>query len=154
MTVASRPVRLTDRRANLNETRTGLPTRVADKRSSRRQNLARSIHRDAARKVAAKKRWTTNDISAFGVTLTLVLLGTILAANTNQPVFWLLIGPGPLAVGFTFITFFRQGFGRRHSSPTIVKQNHRSSSQCKGAISCAGRSRSKEKECALIVPGF
>jgi hypothetical protein len=62
---------------------------------------------------AIKGRWTRGDISVFGFTLSLVLLGTILSAHTDRPVFWLLAGPGPVAIGFTLITFLRQGFGRR-----------------------------------------
>jgi hypothetical protein len=50
------------------------------------------------------------------VILTLVLLGTIAAAHTDHPVFSLLVGPAPLGVGFTVITFLRQGFGRQIAS--------------------------------------
>jgi hypothetical protein len=53
---------------------------------------------------------TNSDMGAFSFTLTLQLLGTIAAAHTDHPVFWLLVGPMPLAVGFTLITFVRQGF--------------------------------------------
>jgi hypothetical protein len=49
-------------------------------------------------------------MGAFSFTLTLQLLGTIAAAHTDHPVFWLLVGPMPLAVGFTLMTFVRQGF--------------------------------------------
>jgi hypothetical protein len=52
---------------------------------------------------------SNRDMSAFGFTLTLQLLGTIVAAHTTHPVFWLLVGPMPLAIGFTLITFARQG---------------------------------------------
>jgi 4-carboxymuconolactone decarboxylase len=54
----------------------------------------------------------TGDIGVFGFTLSLVLLGTILSAHSDRPVLWLLLGPGPIAIGFTLITFLRQGFGR------------------------------------------
>ena len=56
--------------------------------------------------------WTKCDMSTFGLSLTLLLLGTIAAANTNHPVFWLLIGPAPLAAGFTVLTVFRKRFSR------------------------------------------
>jgi len=45
---------------------------------------------------------------AFGFTLTVLLLGTIAAANTNRPVFWLLIGPAPIAAGFTVLRYIRK----------------------------------------------
>jgi len=54
-----------------------------------------------------KERWTTGDISGFGFAFTLVLLGTILSAYSDRPVFWLLVGPGPLVVGLTVVTFLR-----------------------------------------------
>jgi hypothetical protein len=54
-----------------------------------------------------KERWTTSDISGFGFAFTLVLLGTILSAYSDRPVFWLLVGPGPLVVGLTVVTFLR-----------------------------------------------
>ena len=56
---------------------------------------------------------TGNDMSAFSFSLTLLLLGTIAAADTNHPVFWLSIGPAPLVAGFTILTFFRKRVCRR-----------------------------------------
>jgi hypothetical protein len=63
--------------------------------------------------------WTGKDMSAFSIVLMLLLLGIFAAAYTDRPVFWLLIGPAPLAVGYTLITFFRQGFGRICSKEKI-----------------------------------
>ena len=63
-------------------------------------------HRDAMNK-SMKEHWTTGDISGFGFAFTLVLLGTILSAYSDRPVFWLLVGPGPLVVGLTVVTFLR-----------------------------------------------
>jgi len=57
--------------------------------------------------------WAGRDVSAFSIVLMLLLLGMFAAAHTDRPVFWLLVGPAPLAVGFTLITFLRQGFGRQ-----------------------------------------
>ena len=51
--------------------------------------------------------WTTGDISGYGFALTLVLSGTILSAYSDRPVFWLLVGPGPLVMGLTLIAFLR-----------------------------------------------
>jgi hypothetical protein len=50
------------------------------------------------------------DMSTFSFTLTLLLLGTIGAAQSDNPVFWLLIGPAPFAVMFTGLVFLRQQF--------------------------------------------
>ena len=41
------------------------------------------------------------DISGFGFVLTLMLLCEIAAAQTDHPVFWLLVGPTPLALAVT-----------------------------------------------------
>ena len=57
--------------------------------------------------------WTGKDMSAFSIVLMLLLLGIFAAAHTDRPVFWLLVGPAPLAVGFTLTTFLRQGLGRQ-----------------------------------------
>ncbi|MGA8656566.1 MAG: hypothetical protein WB586_10485 [Chthoniobacterales bacterium] len=48
-------------------------------------------------------------MSTFSFTMTLLLLGTIGAAQTDNPMFWLLIGPAPFAVVFTGLVFFRWG---------------------------------------------
>jgi hypothetical protein len=60
-----------------------------------------------------KTAWTEKDMSAFSIVLLLLLLGIVAATQTDRPVFWLLVGPVPLAVGFTLVTFVRQGFGRQ-----------------------------------------
>lgn len=64
------------------------------------------------RKHIRRSAQTNRDMSAFSFTLALQLLGTIAAAHTAHPVFWLLVGPMPLAVGFTLVTFIRQGVFR------------------------------------------
>jgi hypothetical protein len=67
--------------------------------------------------VVSRKRRGTNstrkDMSVFSFVLMLLLLGMFAAAHSDRPVFWLLVGPFPLAVGFTLTTFLRQGFGRQ-----------------------------------------
>ena len=47
-------------------------------------------------------------LTVSGFVFMLVLVGAILAANTDRPVFWLLIGPAPVAVLHTIRTFLRQ----------------------------------------------
>lgn len=50
------------------------------------------------------------DMSAFSFTLTLLLSSTIAAANADRPLFWLLIGPAPLAIGLVAAVFLRRRF--------------------------------------------
>ena len=50
-----------------------------------------------------------NDMSTFTFGLTLLLLATTGAAQTDNPTFWLLIGPAPFAVVFAGLVFFRHG---------------------------------------------
>jgi hypothetical protein len=56
---------------------------------------------------------TRSDMTASSFALTLLLIATITAAYTDRPVFWLLMGPVPLAAGFAMIAFFQQRPGRR-----------------------------------------
>jgi hypothetical protein len=98
------------------------PADATNKGSKPRQILVRSNHRSVTSNSPIKGRWTTGDVSVFGFTCSLVVLGTILSAYSDRPIFWLLIGPGPIAIGFTLISFFRQGFGKRHGSPAVEKR--------------------------------
>ncbi len=54
--------------------------------------------------------WRREDMSGLSFTLTLLLLGTVAAAQTDQPVLWLLVGPVPLAVGLVAVAFLRRRF--------------------------------------------
>jgi len=60
--------------------------------------------------------WTERDMSSFTFVLMLLILGLFMAAHSDRPVFWLLVGPGPLAIGFTLTTFVRRGFLRQFCS--------------------------------------
>jgi hypothetical protein len=77
---------------------------------------------------------TASDMSASSIILTLVLLGTIVAGHTDHPVFWLLVGPAPLGIGFTAIMFFRYSLSRDRSLPTVPEQEARSSGGPKQVI--------------------
>jgi hypothetical protein len=95
------------------------------KEAAKRPSLSQELSRlrkglnDVAKSVTPPNRsGSRRDMSAFSFCLTLLLLGTIAAANTNHPVFWLLIGPAPLAAGFMVLQFFRKRFGWR--SPFVV----------------------------------
>lgn len=93
-------------------------------------------------------------MSVFGITLTLVLLGTIAAAHTDCPVLWLLIGPAPLGVGFTVIAFLRHGFIRHRSLPTVRERNYCGGDQSTGVTRNAAKNRRKAYAGTTIVPGF
>ena len=77
------------------------------------RDLTRScdIFPDLTRKENRPKRpdRTSGDMTASCFTLTLLLIVTIVAAYTDRPVFWLLMGPVPLATGFALIACFQQG---------------------------------------------
>ena len=83
---------------------------VAQNPESRPATNRRWSHRDEMNK-PIKDTWTSGDISGFGFAFALVLLSTILSAYSDRPVFWLLVGPGPLVVGLTVITFLRYTIG-------------------------------------------
>ena len=53
------------------------------------------------------------DLTVSSFVFTLVLVGAILAAYTDRPVFWLLIGPAPVAVLHTIRTFLRRRLRRQ-----------------------------------------
>jgi hypothetical protein len=55
--------------------------------------------------------------------LALVLVGVVVAAHTDHPIFWLLIGPTPFAVVHTTRTFLRQRVIRREGALMFCKRN-------------------------------
>jgi hypothetical protein len=58
-------------------------------------------------------------MSPFTFTLTLLLLSTIGAAQTDNPMFWLLIGPASFALVFTGLVFLRQEFSPRRTGKPL-----------------------------------
>ena len=52
--------------------------------------------------------WMREDMRPLSFTFTLVLLGTLAAMQTDQPLFWLLAGPLPLAVGCAGVRLTRR----------------------------------------------
>jgi hypothetical protein len=56
---------------------------------------------------------TKRDMPVSSFMLALVLTGVVVATHTDHPVFWLLIGPIPVAVLHTTSTFLRQRVIRR-----------------------------------------
>ena len=109
-------------------------------------------HRRSISNSTIKGQWTSGDISLFGFTLSLVLIGTILSAPTDRPVFWLLVGPGPIAIGFTLITFLRQGFGRCHGLPAVEKRGRRGEHSNK-VVRNTGRLCGENQSCTVTTPG-
>ena len=63
------------------------------------------------------------DLTVSGFVFTLVLVGVILAAHTDRPVFWLLIGPIPVAVLYTIRTFLRQLLRRQENLLAFYKRD-------------------------------
>ncbi len=53
------------------------------------------------------------DLTVSSFVFTVVLVGVLLAAHTDRPVFWLLIGPAPLGVLHTIRTFLQQRVNRQ-----------------------------------------
>ena len=62
------------------------------------------------------------DISGFGFLLILILLCEIAAAQTDHPVFWLLVGPTPLALALTAKRLLQYRPNRSCSGKTIGQE--------------------------------
>jgi hypothetical protein len=69
-------------------------------------------------------------MSTSTFTVTLLLLGTIGATQTDNPTFWLLMGPAPFAVVLTGLVFFRQGFSPRHRKTSALRADHHPVNTC------------------------
>jgi hypothetical protein len=72
----------------------------------RRHGLVRNRPSTALR--TSQRGQMKRDLTVSGFVFALVSVGVILAAYTDRPVFWLLIGPAPVAVLHTTRTFLRQ----------------------------------------------
>jgi Flp pilus assembly protein TadB len=62
------------------------------------------------------------DLTVSSFVLALVSVGVLLAAYTDQPVFWLLIGSAPLGVLHTMRTFLRLRVNRRHGLLVVYER--------------------------------
>jgi hypothetical protein len=95
-----------------------VPVANQPKRATDRPSLSRELTRQCkvlsdlrkTERSAKESDWSGKDMSSFSFTLTLLLSGTIAAANADQPLFWLLIGPTPLAIGLAAAIFLRPRF--------------------------------------------
>ena len=65
---------------------------------------------------------TKRDLTVSSFMLALVLVGVVVAAHTDHPVFWLLVGPSPFAVLHTTRTFLRQHVIRREGPLMFCKR--------------------------------
>ena len=73
---------------------------------------------------ASQQDQMKRDLTVSGFIFALVLVGVILAANTEQPVFWLLIGPAPVAILHTMRTFLRQVLRPASQRSGVVETDH------------------------------
>ncbi len=62
------------------------------------------------------------DLTVSSFVLALVSVGVLLAAYTDQPLFWLLIGSAPLGVLHTIRTFLRLRVNRRHGLLVVYER--------------------------------
>ena len=66
---------------------------------------------------------TKRDLTVSSFMLALVLVGVVVAAHPDHPVFWLLVGPTPFAVLHTTRTFLRQRVIRREGPLMFCKRD-------------------------------
>lgn len=76
--------------------------------------------RTAIRPIESGK--ATRDLTVSGFLLALVLAAVVAAGHTDQPVFWLLIGPTPFVLLHTVRTFLRQRVIRRGGLLTFCER--------------------------------
>jgi hypothetical protein len=82
--------------------------------------VVRSRARTALR--ARQPSQMKRDLTVSGFVFILVLVGAILSAYTDRPVYWLLIGPTPVAVLHTLRTFLRQRLRRQEGPLEFYKR--------------------------------
>jgi hypothetical protein len=91
----------------------------AFRENCRKQGLVRKRTPTVLR--ASQRDQIKRDLTVSGFVFTLVLVGVILAAHTDRPVFWLLIGPLPVAVLHTIRTFLGQLLRRQEGLLAFYK---------------------------------
>jgi hypothetical protein len=91
------------------------------RKSRRTRTPVSSRTRTAIRRVQSGQ--TKRDLTVSGLMLALVLAGVIAAAYTDQPVFWLLIGPAPFALFHTIRTLLRQRVTQREGLLTFCESD-------------------------------
>ena len=86
-----------------------------------KHGFVRSRVRTALR--ASEPGQMKRDLTESGFVFILVLVGAILTAYTERPVFWLLIGPAPVAALHTLRTFLRQRLRRQEGLLEFYKRD-------------------------------
>jgi hypothetical protein len=115
----SKTFRSADHRSTANVPRDR--TRAAQKSVEKNNNISPEYHcmrtpvRSCTRTAipATESSKTKRDLTVSSFMLTLVSVGVLVAAHTDRPVFWLLIGPTPFAVPHIIRAFLRQRLIRR-----------------------------------------
>src|ERR1700751_4865940 len=94
----------------------------APRRDSKQNSKMSQENRSERTPVRSRKRTAVptigsgdikRDLNVSSFMLALVLAGVVVAAHTDHPVFWLLVGPTPIAVLHTTRTFLQQRVIRR-----------------------------------------
>jgi hypothetical protein len=80
------------------------------------------VHSRSGGTFARQPGTTKRDINGFSFILILILLSEITASQTDNPVFWLLVGPTPLALAFAANRLLRYRSTRSGSGKTISQQ--------------------------------
>jgi hypothetical protein len=80
------------------------------------------VHSRSGGTFARQPGTTKRDINGFSFILILILLSEISASQTDNPVFWLLVGPTPLALAFAAHRLFRYRSTRSGSGKTISQE--------------------------------
>src|SRR5262249_21375801 len=88
----------------------------------RKHGLARNRTPTVSR--ARQQDQMKRDLTVSGFVFALVLVGVILAASTEKPAFWLLVGPAPVAILHTTRTFLRQVLKPASQRSGAVETDH------------------------------
>jgi hypothetical protein len=80
------------------------------------------VHSRSGGTFAKQPGTTKRDVNGFSFILILLLLSEITASQTDNPVFWLLIGPTPLALIFAATRLLRYRSTRSGSEKTISQE--------------------------------
>jgi len=83
------------------------------------RSLTKFVYRTRSRELVKAPGPAKRDISGFGFVLVVMLLCEIAAAQTDDPAFWLLLGPTPLALGFTANRLLRNRSTRSGSGKAV-----------------------------------
>jgi hypothetical protein len=110
--------------------RTRVPRRTTDKYNNtlqERGGCTQTLVRGRTIRVVATSEpsLTKGDMSVFGFMLTLVMVGVVLAAHSDRPLLWLLVGPTPLILIHAMRTLLRWRMIRREGLLTFSERSRR-----------------------------